>query len=148
MWRDRAEYPDLKRAIVAAYEGCRWPPRAVFIEDAASGQSVVQDLRRSTKLPVIPVRPEGSKENRADAIAPLFEAGKVVLPAHAAWLEDWIAEHIAFPAGAHDDQVDTTSLALGRLALLRHADAALSADRVPGGTRPAGGSRAATDQRP
>jgi hypothetical protein len=31
------------------------------------------------------------------------------------WLDAWIEEHVAFPAGRHDDQVDTTSLALERL---------------------------------
>jgi hypothetical protein len=67
-------------------------------------------------LPIIPVKVTATKEARASAVTPLCEAGKVVLPEAAPWLEDWIEEHVAFPTGRHDDQVDTTSMALERLA--------------------------------
>jgi len=54
--------------------------------------------------------------SRAEAVSPLFEAGKVLLPAgRPGWLEPWIEEHANFPRGRHDDQVDSTSLALDRL---------------------------------
>lgn len=116
-WRGRVEYPELKLAIYSQFRSQRHRPSAILIEDQASGQSVVQDLRRNTNLPVIPVRPGGSKESRADSIAPLFESGRVYLPARAPWIGDWISEHLAFPNGMHDDMVDTTSLALARLAV-------------------------------
>jgi predicted phage terminase large subunit-like protein len=115
IWRKRVEYPDLKRAITSLATVHK--PRAIFIEDRASGQSVIQDLRVNTALPIIPFQVGGSKEGRADAVTSFFEAGKVVLPSSAPWVDDFIEEHIAFPNGAHDDQVDCSSAALKELAL-------------------------------
>jgi predicted phage terminase large subunit-like protein len=56
-----------------------------------------------------------SKYTRAEAVTPLFEAGKCFLPEEAPWLDEWIEEHVSFP-GKFDDLVDTTSGALARLA--------------------------------
>lgn len=109
-WRQRVEYPELRRAV--ELEAMKHRATAVYIEDAAAGQSVIQELRRNTRLPIIPVRPEGSKEARADAASPLFEAGKVVLPSHAAWVDALIDELTVFPNGTHDDQVDAATQAL------------------------------------
>ncbi len=114
VWRDRVQYPDLKRALLDQYHAFR--PDLVLIEDAASGQSVIQDLRAQTHLPIIAIPARGSKQSRADAVSPLFEAGRVYLPEQAPWLGDWIEEHVSFPRGAHDDCVDTTAIALQRLA--------------------------------
>ena len=41
-------------------------------------------------------------------------AGKVYLPRNAPWVNEFLAELLAFPAGKHDDQVDSFSL-LGRM---------------------------------
>jgi predicted phage terminase large subunit-like protein len=114
VWRARVEFPDLVRAITTQAEQHR--PSAVLVEDTAAGQSAIQTLQRETKLPIVPMPAKGSKIGRAEAISPLFEAGRVLLPAQSpAWLHDWVEEHVAFPAGRHDDMVDTTSLALDRL---------------------------------
>jgi predicted phage terminase large subunit-like protein len=92
-------------------------PSAVLIEDSAAGQSAIQALRRSTGLPVVPIKVAGTtKVSRAEAVSPLFESGKVLLPEQSpSWLGPWVEEHVAFPQGKHDDQVDTTSIALERL---------------------------------
>ncbi|MFZ4542132.1 MAG: hypothetical protein ACOYNL_10125 [Rickettsiales bacterium] len=52
----RLEYPELKRVMMnhAAW----FNPAAVLIEDKASGQSLLQDLRRETALPVIGCMPD------------------------------------------------------------------------------------------
>lgn len=120
VWRDRVEYPDLRRAVLQ--RAAQWSPHAVYIEDAANGQPLIQELRRNSRLPIIPINPRGGKEIRADSIAPIFESGNVVLPgdengkmAFRPWLDDWVAEHLRFPSGTHDDQVDTTSMALTQL---------------------------------
>ncbi|MGH3056613.1 MAG: phage terminase large subunit [Gaiellaceae bacterium] len=114
VWRAKVEYPELKRAIVSEAE--EHEPEAVLIEDAAAGQSAIQELRRETRLPIVAVKPQGSKVSRAEAVSPLFEAGNVLLPEQApAWLGPWVEEHVEFPAGKHDDQVDTTTMALDRL---------------------------------
>lgn len=113
VWRERVEFPDLVAAIKA--QAARWRPNAVVIEDAASGQSAVQTLKRETNLPIVGQRFKGSKQSRADSVSPLFEAGKVYLPESAPWLSDWMEEHVQFPKAPHDDTVDTTSMALLRL---------------------------------
>ncbi len=109
----RWEYPDLRRHLVAFCE--RVNPGKVLIEDAASGTALIADLKRETRLNIVGVRPVGSKLSRAEAVTPLFEGGRILTPAAAAWKEDWLDEHLRFPAGTHDDQVDTTSMALADL---------------------------------
>lgn len=113
-WRAQVEYPDLKRAIVD--QANRYGPQVVLIEDSASGQSVIQDLQRTTTLPIVPVKAIGSKQARADSVSPLWEAGRVLLPETAEWLHIVLEEHLAFPFGAHDDTVDPGVYALQRMA--------------------------------
>ncbi|MCH9020472.1 MAG: phage terminase large subunit [Proteobacteria bacterium] len=103
----RMEYPALKRA--ARSLAGKWNPDAILIEDKASGQSLIQDLRAETKLPVIAVRPEADKLTRMSTVSPTIEAGRVFLPETAPWLNDYEAEMMSFPNSAHDDQVDMTS---------------------------------------
>jgi predicted phage terminase large subunit-like protein len=100
----RLEYPELKRAMIAAAE--RYAPEAILIEDKASGQSLLQDLRRETTLPLIANQPRGDKILRVARITPLLEAGNVALPTYAPWLAAFEQEVALFPHGAHDDQID------------------------------------------
>ena len=44
-----------------------------------------------------------------------IEAGYVHVPQRAAWLDEFRKELMAFPAGAHDDQVDALSQGLDRV---------------------------------
>jgi predicted phage terminase large subunit-like protein len=100
----RREYPDLKRALYALAE--QWQPQAILIEDRASGQQLLQDVRRETLLPVIACNPKHDKVTRFAAVSAMIEAGKIHLPESAPWLADFESEIFAFPTGAHDDQVD------------------------------------------
>lgn len=112
--RGRWEFSDLVAAIKRSAE--TWGPTAVLVEDSAAGQSAIQELRRSTDLPIVAVKPEGSKTARADAVTPLFEAGRVLFPeASPPWRDDLLEELASFPAGKHDDQVDAVVYALERL---------------------------------
>lgn len=113
IWRARVEYPELKAAILG--RAGMMHPQAIYIEDTAAGIVASQELRRETALPIIPVKVTASKESRAAAVTPLCEARKVMLPTGAAWVDEWINEHASFPTGTHDDQVDTTSMALAKL---------------------------------
>jgi predicted phage terminase large subunit-like protein len=110
VWRGRVEFPDLKRQVVAL--ASIWSPNAVLVEDQASGQSLIQELRRETSLPLHPVSVDRDKLSRAQAVTPIVEAGKVFLPASASWLADYLDELSSFPAAPHDDQVDSTTMAL------------------------------------
>lgn len=110
----RWEYPDLRRAIVDAAK--EWHPNAVVIEDTAAGQSVIQELRRTTQLPIIPIKVTASKEARAATVAPTCEAGKVILPKIGPAVGALVDQLAAFPTGLHDDMVDAFVHAVGYLA--------------------------------
>lgn len=108
VWRERVEYPDLRTAVVAMYD--KWGADVVLIEDKASGQSLIQELRSRTGIPVKAIEPEGDKVTRAVTSTLLMEAGRMHLPNRATWLLDYETELTSFPTkGVHDDQVDSTS---------------------------------------
>lgn len=114
LWRGKVQFPELQRMAHVLFE--KWHPSRVLVEDAASGQSLIQTLSRdSMHLPILPVRVDTDKVSRASAVSGLVQAGKVFLPEHAPWLYDFLDEHANFPQGQHDDQVDTTSMALAYL---------------------------------
>lgn len=100
----RLEYPDLKRMFYTLCD--EYKPNMILLEDKASGQQLLQDVKRESHLPLLGIRPKNDKITRFAAISAMIEAGKLVLPQQAAWLADFEAELFAFPAGAHDDQVD------------------------------------------
>ncbi len=111
VWRDRVEYPRLKSTVKSL--AAKWVPSAILIEDKASGQSLIQELRETTKLSVVAIEPEGDKLTRMSAQSAKFEAGKVYMPESAPWLPDYEKELFTFPLAEHDDQVDSTSQFLG-----------------------------------
>lgn len=100
----RAEYPDLKK--LAKKLAVDFGPHAILIEDKASGQQLLQDLRRETALPIVPVKSSDGKITRFAAISAMIEAGRLSLPQHAGWLPAFESELLEFPHGRHDDQVD------------------------------------------
>lgn len=79
--------------------------RGMYVEDKASGTGLIQTLRREG-VPVIPVQRNNDKISRGHDGAPFIESGNVLLPADAEWLGEFLEEVEAFPAGAHDDQID------------------------------------------
>jgi predicted phage terminase large subunit-like protein len=113
LWRDRVEFPALKRKVVE--QAAMWHPNAILVEDAASGQSLLQELRLQTALPILPIKPDSDKTARAQAVTPLLEAGKVFIPESGAWVSDFLDELASFPNGVHDDCVDSITQALGYL---------------------------------
>ena len=121
VWRQRVEFPELITLGRHAWTWARlrFPNMAVPLvpEDKASGQSAIQVWKRESHIPVIPytVKATESKISRAEAVTPYVEGGRVFIPDAAPWLDAWIDEHDRFPNGTHDDQVDTTSIALSRL---------------------------------
>jgi predicted phage terminase large subunit-like protein len=113
LWRERVEFPELKRVPGSLAQ--EWKPNAILVEDKASGQSLIQELKLSTALPIIPVKTDRDKQTRAQAVTPLMEAGKVFLPQSAPWVNDYIEEMACFPNGVYDDVVDATTQALNCL---------------------------------
>lgn len=114
--RAKYDFPELKDRMIrlnAHYRGRGL--RAFYIEDKASGQSLIQELKRQSGLSVIPYKVNNDKVARVNAITPLIEGGRVYLPKKAPWLDDFVNEAIQFPNGTHDDQVDALSIALDSL---------------------------------
>ncbi len=103
----RMEYPELCRAVLDAAK--EWQPEAILVEDKASGQSLLQEMRRESKLPLIAIHPKHQKTQRFASVTPLFEAGRVFFPRYAAWLDSLEVELLSFPHVVHDDQVDAIS---------------------------------------
>jgi len=113
MFKRKMTYPDLERAAESLHR--RHQPRAVLIEDRASGQSLIQSLQRKS-LPVIAVKVDRDKVTRAHSVTPIIEAGGVLLPEWASWVEEYVSVMAAFPKGATDDEVDSTTQAINYLA--------------------------------
>lgn len=111
--RRRVEYPELLRLVIAAFEYHR--PTAVYVEDTSNAIALIQQLRRDSALPIVPVRARGSKISRVEGITGILEADKVLLPKEAPWLEDFERELLGFPNGKHDDQVDAFATALNHV---------------------------------
>jgi predicted phage terminase large subunit-like protein len=107
--RERLEFPELKRKVVELHE--KFLPREILIEDHASGQSLIQELRRETRLPIKPIRKDKDKISYVHAITPLIEAGKVILSGNvkSETADVMINECEEFPNGEHDDIVDSIS---------------------------------------
>ncbi|MCK5644674.1 MAG: phage terminase large subunit, partial [Gammaproteobacteria bacterium] len=111
--KERMTFPELKKAAKALY--LKWKPDVIYIEDKASGTSLFQELQ-SLGLPVQTYEPDGDKVVRAHAATPYIESGRILLPEGHEFLGEFLDEHAKFPAGAHDDIVDTTTMASAILA--------------------------------
>ncbi len=117
--RAKLEFPDLKRRLIQL--NSKWRGRGlrgIYIEDKASGQSMIQELRRQSGFSVIPYKVVHDKGTRVAAITPLIEGGRVFLPRSAdersdpVWLDAFGQECREFPNSEHDDQVDALAMAL------------------------------------
>lgn len=109
--RARMDFPALKRAVIE--QAGRYQPQVILIEDKASGTSLIQELRQGGLTSVKAYKPEGNKVMRMHAQTAQIEGGFVLLPKQTPWLPGYLQEMLTFPRGAHDDQVDSTSQALG-----------------------------------
>lgn len=107
MWKGRVEFPELKKKVVELYELHK--VNEILIEDKASGQSLLQELQRNTRLPIKPIKIEKDKIARVNAITPLIEAGRIILPQNKYWLKSFTDECEEFPNGEFDDAVDSMS---------------------------------------
>lgn len=110
-WRGRVDYPDLRKEALTAYQ--KQQPDCVLIEKKASGQSLIQDLRRAG-LPIAEYQPDRDKVARAYAVQAMLEGGQIYYPARK-WTDDVITECEQFPNGTTADYVDTCTQAWLRI---------------------------------
>ncbi len=122
MVRARMGFTDSKEALEMFAEK-HSDFKAVLVEDKANGSAIMDSIKNTIKK-VIAIEPTGDKVERAEAVAPLFQAGSIYLPHKSIcpWIEDFVNELKVFPNGKHDDQVDSTTQAIEYL------------DRVGGGS--------------
>lgn len=138
-WEEWLEYPDLRRRMIIDYRAefggdpedpanrPRRPDR-VLIEDKVTGKSLVQDLRKQARIPVVPYNPgKASKVARAHEAAPHLEAGNFWLMESNAekgkiikWARPFTHHLEVFPNGAHFDWADTFSQVTRYLAKTGH----------------------------
>jgi len=110
VFRARLETTDLLLAVQNQYAA--YVPRSFHIEDASNGTSVIQMLKRAARRPILAVAPHtGGKVSHANANLPSVEGGRVIF-VRGAYLAAFEAELLAFPNGAHADQVDALNIAL------------------------------------
>ena len=107
VFRKKMEYPELKRTAKALAE--KFQSDAVLIEDKSSGEALIQDLKSSTRIPIVPITPISDKITRMKAESAKMESGQVYLPVEAPWLVDYEMELGYFPYGRGMDQADSTS---------------------------------------
>ena len=108
----RLGYPELKQKVYDMAK--KFNPQAILIEDRASGQQLLQDLRRESSMPLVACREmkrhKDAKIERFAALSCFMESGKLFLP-HRVHPE-FVQELLEIPYGNHDDQVDATTQAL------------------------------------
>jgi predicted phage terminase large subunit-like protein len=86
----------------------KYRPSIVAIESVQYQAAVVEELLRSTNLPIQAIRPDKDKLTRFLPLEARYEQGLVY---HAPNLMAYTDELLSFPAGAHDDLVDAAAYA-------------------------------------
>ena len=85
-------------------QAARWKPARIAIEAVQYQAAVVQELLRTTTLPVFAVKPDKDKLARALPLVARYEQGLVW---HSSKLPRAFEDELSvFPLGEHDDQVD------------------------------------------
>ena len=107
------EFPELKRMAHEQYE--EWQPDSVIVEAKASGQPLIDEMRRSSIF-VQDFSPGKGQDKiaRLNAVADMFASGQVWFP-ETWWASEVVEEIVAFPSGEHDDDVDAMTLGLARI---------------------------------
>jgi predicted phage terminase large subunit-like protein len=127
-FRDRMEFPELKRVAIAQYK--EWQPDGVIIEKKATGAPLIYEMR-AMGIPVQEFTPTkgNDKISRLNAVSDMFASGRVWAP-ETRWAEEVIEEVASFPAGEHDDYVDSVSMALMRFRKGGYIRTALDEDEM------------------
>ena len=110
--KDKYEFPELKKVAYEHY--WQWEPDQMIVEKKASGAPLIFELR-AMGIPVTEFTQSRGQDKiaRVNAVTDLFASGMVWAPP-TRWADELIEECAAFPAGDHDDLVDSMTQALLR----------------------------------
>tara|TARA_R100000664_G_scaffold13077_1_gene21015 strand:- start:5398 stop:6891 length:1494 start_codon:yes stop_codon:yes gene_type:complete len=110
--QERLEFPDLKIRAYDMYK--EFEPDAFIVEAKASGSPLIFELRRMG-IPVSEYTPSRGRDKvaRVNAVSDLFSSGLVWAP-KTRWADEVVEQFASFPAGDHDDLVDSGTQALLR----------------------------------
>jgi predicted phage terminase large subunit-like protein len=116
--RGKWEFPDLKKEALDHYK--KHKPDICLIEARSSGLPLIYEFR-SMGIPVQDVvvgrgsaKISNDKIARVNSITDVFFSKNVYAPKIQSWAQEVIEECAAFPAGEHDDWVDTVVMAVTR----------------------------------
>jgi predicted phage terminase large subunit-like protein len=112
--RGKWEAPELKRQAIDFWNKHRaitglGTLRELVVEDKSSGTGLIQEIKRTERIPVRGVERNKDKLTRVMDAVSFIESGFVVLPDNAPFVSDFLVECEAFTADdshAHDDQID------------------------------------------
>jgi predicted phage terminase large subunit-like protein len=107
--RRRVEVPELLQLIERMAR--QWRPDKILVENAGSGTTIVQQLRRDRQIRGVTGINPGRLDKEArllDQSAHLYSGG-FVIPTNVAWYETLRREFRAFPLSRYSDQVDSIS---------------------------------------
>lgn len=108
----RAEFSELCEHIENHLDVYGTAQSRIYVEPKASGKSVVQYLRKQTKLNVIEyTMPEGDKVARTNANQPIMEGQRVKL-LKGSWNARFMDALAMFPNAKHDEAVDCLNMAI------------------------------------
>jgi predicted phage terminase large subunit-like protein len=110
--KERMEFPELKKMVMEEYR--EWKPDIFIVEKKSNGAALYQEMRRMG-IPVGEFTPGKGQDkiSRVNSVTSLFQSGIVWAP-DVRWAQEVVEECNDFPAGTHDDLVDSTTLALMR----------------------------------
>jgi len=99
--RGKWEFPELKK--MALQQAKDWSPDSIIVEAKASGQPLIDEMRRSG-LFVQDYSPGKGQDKiaRINSISDMFVSGQVWFP-ETQWAAEVVEELLAFPSGEHDD---------------------------------------------
>ena len=111
-FKKRMEFPELKQRAYQEFK--EWEVDSLIVEAKAAGSPLIFELR-AMGIPVQEFTPSKGNDKiaRLNAVADIFASGMVWVP-NTNWAEELIEEVASFPAGDHDDLVDSMTQALLR----------------------------------
>lgn len=105
-WKFYLSFPDLVKKLKELYVKYCTNKSKIYVEPKASGISIIQQIKRDTKINVIKIKPpKDSKEVRLNAVSPIVESERIYL-IDDNWNEDFIEEVVKFPVAEHDEYPD------------------------------------------